>query len=479
MLKSSAYCCFCVGALVHIDCRLLQSPTILDDAMLFTLRSVLAGCVFGSLVAVINAYFGLKTGWGLGGGLIAAILGYWFFGRLRLSNPYTLSENVITATAASAASMMVPAIGVVSVLPALKMLGHELSYAGMFAWGFSVSFLGVFFAVPLRQQMIVKEQLRFPGGTVTAHTIKALHAQDGGESKKVTMLLFIALLSGAYVLLAHYFPVLSKPYAGALMTLSAFGARGFYFLVSPLLMGAGIVIGPRICVSLMLGAVLSWGLLGGVVQAHHWVLGGIDDYRKGIAGWLIWPGVGLLVAESIVGIVLQFVRALSCAPSLDLADDLGASIPRRWWVGGLCLGALLSMAVMKAYFHVSPYLTAIAVFLAGLLSYVAARALGETDINPLTAAGKVSQLLFGALSPGQVITNLMAGGVAAAGAASAGDMLQDWKTGYLLKISMRAQFVAQILATFVGVLVAVPIYRLFDKAYVIGGAEMPTKVAKI
>lgn len=44
------------------------------------------------------------------------------------------------------------------------------------------------------------------------------------------------------------------------------------------------------------------------------------------------------------------------------------------------------------------------------------RALGETDLNPVSGLGKLAQLAFAFLQPGNVIANIVAGGVAEAGA---------------------------------------------------------------
>jgi hypothetical protein len=44
------------------------------------------------------------------------------------------------------------------------------------------------------------------------------------------------------------------------------------------------------------------------------------------------------------------------------------------------------------------------------------RALGETDLNPVSGLGKVSQLLFAWIQPGNIVANIIAGGVAEAGA---------------------------------------------------------------
>lgn len=51
-----------------------------------------------------------------------------------------------------------------------------LSYGQLVLWSLALAFLGVFCAVPLRTQTILKEKLRFPSGTATANVIRTLHA---------------------------------------------------------------------------------------------------------------------------------------------------------------------------------------------------------------------------------------------------------------------------------------------------------------
>lgn len=38
------------------------------------------------------------------------------------------------------------------------------------------------------------------------------------------------------------------------------------------------------------------------------------------------------------------------------------------------------------------------------------RALGETDLNPVSGLGKISQLVFALIQPGNVVANIIAGG---------------------------------------------------------------------
>ena len=70
--------------------------------------------------------------------------------------------------------------------------------------------------------------------------------------------------------------------------------------------------------------------------------------------------------------------------------------------------------------------------------------------SPIGPMGKVTQLLFAAIAPGNAQINLMAAGITSAGSNNCGDMMQDMKTGRLLGASPRNQFLAQIFGILVG-----------------------------
>ncbi len=55
--------------------------------------------------------------------------------------------------------------------------------------------------------------------------------------------------------------------------------------------------------------------------------------------------------------------------------------------------------------------SALAVVLSFALALVACRVTGETDTTPIGAMGKVTQLTFGALNPGNVNVNLMSANI--------------------------------------------------------------------
>jgi hypothetical protein len=144
------------------------------------------------------------------------------------------------------------------------------------------------------------------------------------------------------------------------------------------------------------------------------------------------------------------------------------------------------------------------------------RALGETDLNPVSGLGKISQLLFAVLQPGNVVANLVAGAPLPALALlrilisliryrwcnggwsatvsletsirlrlvelvffRAGDLMQDLKTGHLVGASPRAQFWGQLVGSSVSIVVTTTAYNLYTRAYDIPGPSFPAPTAYV
>jgi uncharacterized oligopeptide transporter (OPT) family protein len=111
---------------------------------------------------------------------------------------------------------------------------------------------------------------------------------------------------------------------------------------------------------------------------------------------------------------------------------------------------------------------------------VAARALAETGINPLGPLGKVTQLTYGAIAPGNIPANLMTACVTAGSACSCGDTIGNLKVGHMLGANPRKQLVAQLFGVLAGALLAVPAYFLLvPDANALGGAKFPAPAALV
>lgn len=453
------------------------------DEPQLTARAIIAGCMVGSVVSCTNVYIALKIGWSFGASIITAVLAYSFFALIgkRLS----VLETNIAQTAGSSAGYMSTAAGLVAAIPAMEMLGYTISAYSLILWAISVAFLGVFFAVPLRRQMIDVDQLRFPSGTAAAETILAMFSEASEAIMKARVLVGAGVAAGAYTVAGYFVPQMEQPpiaeWTGYAPLLVA-AAYGWQLEFSFGLMGAGLLIGPRVVLSLVLGAIVGWAVLGPLAYQWGWAP---DEnrmsYAGGVRGWILWPGVALMVCESLSNLALSwrtFLRTFQFSRGNGVAsqnDD--QQIPNWWWMGGLALGTLLTMTIAWHVFQIAWYLTLLAVALSSILAAVAVRSLGETDINPVGGMGKVTQLVFSVFAPGQVQTNLMSAAITGAGASQAADMMQDLKTGSILGASPRKQFLAQICGIFAGLVFVVPVYSLFRRAYEIGGKELPAPAA--
>ncbi|KAL2127741.1 hypothetical protein VTI74DRAFT_10238 [Chaetomium olivicolor] len=165
-------------------------------------------------------------------------------------------------------------------------------------------------------------------------------------------------------------------------------------------------------------------------------------------------------------------------------DDapLHQQIGDRVVVIGLVLSILFCIICIHIVFGnlVPLYATVTAVFMALVLSIMGVRALGETDLNPVSGISKLAQLFFALIIPqsnkSSVLINLVAGAVSEAGALQAGDMMQDLKTGHLLGAAPKAQFWGQVIGATVGAVVSAFIYRLYTSVYQVPGDlfQVPT-----
>ncbi|TGO26501.1 hypothetical protein BPAE_0058g00190 [Botrytis paeoniae] len=163
------------------------------------------------------------------------------------------------------------------------------------------------------------------------------------------------------------------------------------------------------------------------------------------------------------------------APSEHLVNT------RTVWVG-LILSIVFCIFSIRIVFEglIPLYATIISVPVALILSIMGVRALGETDLNPVSGISKLAQLFFALIIPqsnkNSILINLVAGAVSEAGALQAGDLMQDLKTGHLLGAAPNAQFWGQIIGSAVGAVVSALIYKLYTNVYQVPGDlfQVPT-----
>ena len=136
----------------------------------FTPRALILGSIFGILFGGVTVYVGLRAGLTVSASIPIAVLS---ISILRAFGRATILENNIVQTTGNAGQSV--ASGVIFTLPALIFLGFQLEVARIFLLSLVGGLIGVFFMIPLRRQLIVKEHgvLTYPEGTACADVLVA------------------------------------------------------------------------------------------------------------------------------------------------------------------------------------------------------------------------------------------------------------------------------------------------------------------
>ena len=293
--------------------------------------------------------------------------------------------------------------------------------------------------------------------------------------------------------------------------------------------------GPATTIHMFLGAVLGWAVLSPLAKYKGWASGDVGDWNTGSKGWIVWISLAIMLADAIISLgwlllkpTIWYTRVYGAIAVRTLQEKgLGGSVshftnprtrgyspvnlsdsdpltktmssgpfddeqeydaPPDHQIGtkttliGLALALTFCIFAVQFSFAgiISIGLTLLALLLALLLSIMGVRALGETDLNPVSGISKLTQLIFALVTPkgtpNAVVINLLAGGISEAGALQAGDLLQDLKTGHLLGASPKAQFYGQLIGSGVGAVVSAVVYKLYTRVYKIPGGlfQVPT-----
>lgn len=475
-----------------------------DDMPQLTVRAVIMGMLLGGVMSLSNLYVGLKTGWGLGVAITACILSYAIWTTLHRLFPrwfkteMSILENNCMQSTASSAGYSTGGTMVSAIAAYVMLTGHHIPYPLLTAWTFFLAVLGVAIAVPMKRQMINVEQLVFPSGTAAAFTLRSLH-NKGVEAMRQARSLFAAAGIGAFVAWfrdnTYKLPVIRAfipdqyPLAPKWVTLAGRPLMDYTisFEGSLIMIAAGAIMGFKVTWSMLAGAIVNYGVLAPWLYSHG-ILKTLG--YSAIVKWSIWFGAAMMVTSALVTFGMQWrsvARSLSSFAKVFQAERRAADdplarieVPTAWFAIGAGVSGVACIALLFYAFHTALWMGAIAVVMTFFLALVACRATGETDITPIGAMGKITQLTYGILAPANILTNLMTACVTAGASASSADLLTDLKSGYLLGANPRQQTLAQFFGVFAGTAIVVPaFYLIVPNAAALGTDKFPAPSAQV
>ncbi|KAH6689760.1 OPT oligopeptide transporter protein-domain-containing protein [Plectosphaerella plurivora] len=229
--------------------------------------------------------------------------------------------------------------------------------------------------------------------------------------------------------------------------------------------------------------------------------------------WILWPAVFMMLAASLTTIAMEaksygrlarygvrqirqtiahhtgrrFSRAQPAGQGLvaDSSNTEGDEmvwdpVPRqyrvRWWewLGLGIISFILAMVLLPVRFSVAADMTVLHLVLGFLWAIAVIQVYGSAGISPIASVSKGSQFLTGAILRNQVDTigvdaaarsNLIGATISAGAAQAAAELIQDFKTGFLLGTPTRPQYYAQLMGMIMSTLLAPGIFLLFTRAF--------------
>jgi putative OPT family oligopeptide transporter len=475
-----------------------------DSMAQLTVRAVLMGACLGGVLSLTNLYIGLKAGWGFGVAITASILSYAIWTSLLkvgiARTPMTILENNCMQSTASAAGYSTGST-LISAFAAYIIINREsMSVPLMLAWVFFIAVLGVTMAIPMKRQMINIEQLRFPSGIAAAETLRALHAKSSRGLRAAKALGLAALIAAIDKLWAEGLSTISAGLerfsSEALLSdlqkwllgshYAAWAGRTVIFSWDFIFLAAGAIVGMRVCATMLISGTLCWAVVVPILQSNGVIEGA---GFAAIVQWTLWFGSSCMVTAGLSSFLLSWrtalrafddlVQMLAFRPAIA-SEPSRIEAPMSWFAAGQLVSLVALAWLGYVSFAMPVWQSVVAVVLAFWLALVACRVTGETDTTPIGPMGKVAQLVFGAISPGDVNVNLMSANITAGAAIASADLLTDLKSGYLLGANPRQQFLAQFSGIFVGTIISVLTFAaLVPDAHVLGTDQFPAPAAQM
>lgn len=485
-----------------------------------TLRGLIASLAIGIMYSVIVMKLNLTTGLVPTFNVSAALLAFVFLRSWTkilhkagfTASPFTRQENTVVQTCVVACYSIAVGGGFGSYLLALDKITYEkagldtegnvpgsykeLGIGWMIGFLFAVSFVGILALAPLRKIMIIDYKLAYPSGTATAVLINGFHTPRGDKMAKKQVHGF-----AKYFAISFFWSFFQWFFSGGdgcgFSQFPTFGLQAwkqtFFFDFSLTYVGAGMICSYLVNISLLIGAVLSWGVMWPLISElkGKWYNSDLpESSMKSLQGYKVFISIALILGDGlynflkILAFIVRSMNARSRKKSIKRDQDnhnlddlqrneifVAENIPT--WVAcvGYALFTLVALITIPCMFpEVKWYYVIVAYLLAPALGFCNAYGAGLTDMNMAYNYGKVALFILASLSGKNsgVIAGLVGCGLIKSVVSISADLMHDFKTGHLTLTSPKSMILSQAIGTAMGCIVAPVIFFLFYKAFDIG-----------
>lgn len=461
----------------------------------FTPASVITGILLAVIFGAANAYLGLRVGLTISASIPAAVVAMGVI-RVLLRKNSILESNMVQTIGSAGESV---AAGAIFTLPALFLWAGEGKISTPDIWEIMLitlagGLLGVFFMIPLRNALIVKEHhtLPYPEGSACA---KVLLAGEKGASNASTVFAGMGI-SAVFKFIVDGFKLFPgeislrfKQFAGEIGT-----------QIYPAVLSVGYICGPKIAAYMFAGGIISWMVLipaivlfGSQLTLYPGIepIGQLYEVGGAIAIWssyIRYIGAGALAMGGIISLMrslpLIFQTFRDSVKGLRLTNDSTAKRTHQ----NLDMRIILPcIALIVLFLWLVPSIplslpSAFLVIIFGFFfSAVSARMVGlvGSSNNPVSGMA-IATLLFSTIilktlkgtGIGSMQAAIAIGSIICIVAAIAGDTSQDLKTGFLLGATPKKQQIGELIGVTSASLVIGSVLYLLNAAWGFGSEQL-------
>ena len=460
-----------------------------------TVTSIVMGIILAVVFGAANAYLGLRVGMTVSASIPAAVIAMGVI-RIIMRRNSILESNLVQTIGSAGESL---AAGAIFTLPALflwaaegKMEKPDLVEITLIA--LIGGLLGVFFMIPLRNALIVKEHgvLPYPEGTACAEVLLA--GENGGANASTVFAgmgfaaLFKFIIDGIK-LVSGEISFRVKGFAGEIGT-----------QIYPAVMSVGYICGARISSYMFAGGILSWLVLiplivlfGSEIVLYPGTAPISEIFANGGAG-AIWStyiryiGAGALAAGGIISLCKSLPLIITTfTGALKSMKGAGATSTERTSKDINLKIVIIAIVVLTVLIWLIPAIPIsllgafIIVIFGFFFATVSSRMVGlvGSSNNPVSGMAIATLLIAtlilkitGATGAAGMCSAIAIGSIICIVSAIAGDSSQDLKTGYILGATPKKQQLGEIVGVVASALAIGGTLYLLDSAWGFGSDEL-------
>ena len=460
-----------------------------------TVASVVMGILLAVVFGAANAYLGLRVGMTVSASIPAAVIAMGVI-RIVMRKNSILESNIVQTVGSAGESL---AAGAIFTLPALFLWAAEgkmdkPSMIEITLIALLGGLLGVFFMVPLRNALIVKEHgtLPYPEGTACAEVLLA--GEKGGANAGTVFAgmgfaaLFKFIIDGLKVVSGEI-SLKFKGYAGEIGT-----------QIYPAVMSVGFICGPRISSYMFAGGLLSWMviiplivLFGSEIVLYPGTASiGEMFAESGASGiwstYIRYIGAGALAAGGIISLIKSLPLIVKTfAGAMKSISGAGATSNERTAQDINLKVVIIAILVLTLLVWLIPAIPVsllgafIVVIFGFFFATVSSRMVGlvGSSNNPVSGMAIATLLIAtlilkvtGAEGAAGMASAIAIGSIICIVSAIAGDTSQDLKTGYILGATPKKQQFGEILGVTASALAIGGTLYILDSAWGFGSDEL-------